>query len=563
MDEEKELPSKFSSLRVLSAAEVKSGAKAAGTTLEPVMTNRGLDLTTINILLATMKSAILLTSAEVPDLYLYQPLTHSTATLASFTPNAKIAMPNSRLAQALSSAARSTSAGRKDDDLHTSNYVENPLAWFHCLDKFEQPMELSILEKAFESSVEHSDPSPLYVITQLVPHVILGSTHVVDKATMKAVVSRVWLTPKAIKGRMQSQQRENSKLLRLIQLQSMLRLQLLAMDKSAFLGLYSKKLLDRKKRKEGKKATITDLIAEACLILEDASFLLEPAKPFPLFLAETISPSIYCSIPETVHELLDAFECPNPFMDDEQPLTEEIISPSTVDAVREVPRITSKKGKSESNHAKSVKFEHKDLTLESINLVAKPRSRNPLLKDAKATYVASHFNTKLANISAHYHEVQHQAMASKKTLRQNTSTSKIPSPRRSPRSSKHPKPSQRSATSVLDVPGLIVSETPSKGFRAAEAKAPSRTFDMLSIIGQPQDDVRQTLFDERAIVGETPVKPDKENVRVVPFQIPASRKPFAIARVNQGSIESTATGMPSNNARLMAQRALAAARGKR
>ena len=560
-----DIPLRLSSVRITPLTDLKRGFGRT-TSLEPMPKKDAseLDLATLHILLTTMKSALLLSDSEDRQ-YVFQSCTFSTATLATY---GAVTHKSSRLAKAVLSETQT------QDDLLLDNATTNKqprkeklvmdkLTWFNILENNKNDEPPPDLQQASETCVDCNNPTPQHLVTQMVPSVILGSTYVVEKTQLKEVVSYLWMTLAAIKDRVRNPNRDNVKVLRVIQIQTLLRLQLLAMDKKTFLKLYSKKLIDRKRKKGG--SNNGDLIPEVISILEHASFLLVMNKTLVQFLEEIIPTSIYCSIPDQIQELFDFFECDNPFLDQDDEDDEDSHFSSVFEShqtqhksspTAPSPTTVPKKKKAKIGNEKSVKFEHEDLTLQSMKLTA--RRSNPLIKDAKAKYVGSHFNTKLANISAHYHEVQAAAVVVQKQQKQPTARrkSKIPS------KTKYVS-TRKSTTSPVKQKQRkgVVRETPSKYCSPLAGKGRVSTFDMFSIA----DSAKMNL----SFVGETPVKkPGKEN-RVLPFLL-SSRKPFTLSKANSSSTttrllqQQPVESKTLSSTRLMAQQALAAARrGKR
>jgi hypothetical protein len=584
-DETQDFPSRLKSVSITPLSELKNRPKASSsTTLEPLPKKNPteLDLSTLNILLSSMKSVVVLADSSRRQ-FVYEPSTSSTATLAPYHSTGGAA-PKSRLASKAMSDSNSQLSlgdlieGNNKAAAQSDKLVKNALAWFYCLEKGEdEPLIMLDLAESITNCIERNEPTPQYLVTQMIPNVILGWTHVVDRLKMKQVISELWMTKTAMQARIRSRDDgDHAKLLRQIQLQGLLRLQLLAMDRKGFLKVFSKQLTDHKsKRRSGGG----DLISEVTTIFEGACFLLKVGTTLPEMLGETFPASLYCSIPGEIQEIFDFFECPNPFLkdvaEDDDAVSDRSCSLLALEAMNEHPpspsiRSPKKKQKRHSSEVpsrRSVKFEdevpppksfvegmqHADLTLRSVHLTARRSRTNPLLKDSKASYVGSHFNTKLANISAHYHEVP---IATKKSR---STTAHAPRHTTSA-------PPKKAMTPLRNK--FVVLETPSRRVGGESGR------DRLGMVQK-----KEVLFgcddDKVLVVGESPVKRSfssagintNEENRVLPFSLPEqpTRKPFSIANHNSGT-SSQRTKQPklekkaSSNARRMAQEALAATR---
>jgi hypothetical protein len=348
------------------------------------------------------------------------------------------------------------------------------LAWFHALEK-KTALDPPDLQLAHQTCIDQNEPKVVDLVTQMVPSFIFGSTDTINSNRLKQIVSSLWLTQTAIQGRVKNQNREKDKVLRVIQVQFLLRLQMLAMDERTFVKLFSNKLVDRSKKRSDKHGGKADVMTEIISIAEHASFVLPLDKTLLNFLQETIPASIYCSIPDHVQEIFDNFECTNPFVGDEDCDTDTHFS-----SVVEGERVSPLKKKVKIVE-KSDKVEHEDFILQPMNLTSQGRRTNSLIKDAKAMYVGSHFNTKLANVSAHYYEVQKIATPSPRN--------KQPPARKSPARAKVPK---KSALRPCNSGGIGSGQGVSDQQSPFARRGRTNTFDMGSV----------------AVVNETPVKSD-------------------------------------------------------
>ena len=574
--------------------------------LEPLPKNHAtdLDLATLHILLTTMKSALILTDREGQQ-YVFRSCTAVAATITPYdlSPTPPIRLINKPLAESKSLETHLVA----NKPVEKEKLVMDKLAWFHALETKTAP-DPPDLQLAHQTCINQNEPQVVYLVTQMVPSFILGSTDTIDSNRLKQIVSSLWLTLTALQGRVKNQNRDKEKVLRVIQVQFLLRLQMLAMDERTFVKLFSKKLVDRSKKRSDKYGGKTDVMTEIISILEHASFVLPLNKTLLNFLQETIPVSIYCSIPDHVQEIFDNFEFANPFVTDENCDTDTHFS-----SVVEGERVSPPKKKVKIVD-KSDQVEHEDFILQPINITSQGRRTNPLIKDPKAMYVGSHFNTKLANISAHYHEVQKVATPSPRN--------KQSPARKSPARAKVPKKSAlrpRSSGGVEAGQGISHQQSP------FARRGRTKTFDMGSVAVQPKD-TTFVLVDETPVksdyktkslaelfsfikedtasnvhgvlvgetptknrndydffssfekqppssaggvfVGETPMKEVGKENRVVPFLLPAAnRKPFSLLAQNNNTVSAKKKHhvgfekLSSNSeARRMAQEAMAASR---
>lgn len=535
---------------IISTHEVNSACTSEMAKLRsiPTASESELDVNTLNTLLIATQSALLLSCDLV-----YMPLSKSTGSLSRYNPSApKLGgtVPKSRLAKIVSQCHEA----RRPDLKHSaekmiplpgrcSELILNPKAWLQVLPEELTKPDLDAVTLACNACAESNNPSPQIFVTSLAPQFLLLESDRIDKAALKDFLSKIWVAPETLKEQLLCHDRDKSILLRQIQIQALLRLQLLAMDREMFTRVYEKKLLDRKKRRKLVVSIFEAIISEVVKILESASFLLDvTTTTFHEFLSNSIPESLYCSIPTLIQELFDNFECPNPFLRDEQNDLKEI-----VDDEGEKPKLKEPKKPFIPAPKKkdSSRFHPKDLTTESIKLVATKRS-NPLVKNAKATYVGSHFNTKLANIGVHYHEVPSQRITVEKK-------STTPSIRDCIKKQSSPNGKAVQFCSLTEVSNKekIQLSPLHKGF--------SKNRKRIHKLAQPSD----------AIIGETPIKngrtAGKENDTSVSLFPTSKRCKFDLTSknldFNAATPESSKTfRRSSSNARLMALEAFKASR---
>lgn len=590
------IPLSFKSVKLIPLKELCNKKVGRTTMLEPLPTKNSseLDISILHMLLTTMQSALILTDRDGQQ-YVFRSSSISAATI---TPYGGPPKPSSRLVRSLSEVKDLATHIEASNKSQTKDNLElDKLAWFRVLEKNDGVKSGDTVQQACKDCIAHNNPAPLYLATQIIPSAILGATDVIDTDEMTRIVSALWMTLTAIQGRVRNPNRVKDEVLRVIQIQLLLRLQLLAMDATAFLQLYNTKLMDRRKRKAGAP---TDVMAQIIAIVEQAPFLLDLGTTLLQFLQDTIPSSIYCSIPDQVQEIFDFFECANPFV----PLDDD--EDTHFSSVEEGERPPKKKVRITEEPSKP---QHEDCILQPIELTSNVgRRNNPLLKNAKGVYVGSHFNTKLANMSAHYHEVQraplvpqyssqvkkspHKKSPAKKGKvptkrvlkphenhrRGSTSGQQSPFARRGRNTTydMHPVTNESSEkdrflslAQIFSIAGpedpsftnaktcnLIVGETPIKAHKEHRD---------LSSSDMP-------LIKNGCFVAETPIKTDnnKEN-RAVPFmsppRAPENRKPFSVAT----NAKAKQQGQPPlekrsslSEARQVAQQARAAVgRGKR
>mmetsp|Transcript_5863 Transcript_5863/g.8516 ORF Transcript_5863/g.8516 Transcript_5863/m.8516 type:complete len:581 (+) Transcript_5863:70-1812(+) len=403
---EKELKSKG----ILPSHEINAECTAELAKLQPLpkVNESDLDICTLNTLLTTTKSVLLLSCGLV-----YKPQSKLTGSLIQYNPPAtKLggAAPKSRLAKIVSQShdTRKDEAAKVSPSSEMIDLTLDPNAWLQVLPQQVIRLELDDVSLAYKTCTETNNPSPKDLVTSLVPQHLLLESNLIDKVSLKNLLSKIWVSPQTLKEELRKPDRDNNTLLRQIQIQSLLRLQLLAMDRDMFANVYEKKLLGRKKRRKLVTSIFETLMCEIVTILESASFLLDVTNTtLHEFFSDIFPASIYCSIPDLMQELFDSFECPNPFIQAEDKHVKETFTDEVEERKQKQTKKPlappQKKGPSPKK-VRAVHFHHNDLITQSVNLTATKRP-NPLVKNGKATYIGSHFSTKLANIGAHYHEV--------------------------------------------------------------------------------------------------------------------------------------------------------------
>ena len=562
------IPLSLKSVKLMPLTELDRKKVGRSAMLEPLPTKHSseLDINVLHMLLTTMQSALILTDRQGQQ-YVFRCRSTSAATI---TPYGGPPKPPPRLNRSL--------VDIKGQVTHIEESIKSPstdqlevdkLAWFRILEKPYDDNSADSLQKACQECIAHNNPTPAYLVTQMISSAILGTADVIDNDEMNRIVSSLWLTLTAIQGRVRDPTRDKQEVLRVIQVQLLLRLQMLAMDATAFLQLYSARLMDRRKRKAG---VPTDVMTQIIAIVEQAPFLLDLGKTLRQFLQDTIPPSIYCSIPDQVQEIFDFFECANPFVADDD--DDDTHLSSVMEGERNSPP------KKKVRIAKeSIKLKNDDRILQPMHLTSNLGRRiNPLLKDAKGVYVGSHFNTKLANMSAHYHEVQRVPLVrqspaggkkspskkskvpAKSALKARNNEHRGSSAQRTARQQSPFARRGRSTTFDMGPVGtkaskkdLCVNETPVKSekslaqlfsFIVQEDPSLAATTTCNRVVGETPvktNKVNQDMFasseahafQNSLFVGETPVKPDNKENRVVPFRSPPAhdyRKPFSVPK---------------------------------
>jgi hypothetical protein len=293
------------------------------------------------------------------------------------------------------------------------------LAWLHGLKETDESSTCDI-QSAYQQCIETNYPNPKTLVTQIIARRLINQGNSIDKHQMQEVFSNLYSDLSSFQDMLRNPDRDNNKLLREIQVQSLLRLQFLAMDKLAFLKFHHKMRRTRKR-----KANLhEDIIYEVISILEKASFLISVNTLLGDFLAETIPELLYRSIPEDIEKVFTFFECSNPYNRDDESSIQLIHNatkkqtakkdtatspPSTLTKERKLTEISllNPKDMTKSSSRSMIPQFKEDIQLQhSVSLVSHSRRRkNPLILNAKGYYVGSHFNTRLANAEAHYRTV--------------------------------------------------------------------------------------------------------------------------------------------------------------
>jgi hypothetical protein len=375
------------------------------------------ELATLHILLTTLKSSLLLEDNQGGK-YVFCSCSSSHAVIyrqcdigeGNVLPS--LIHHDSRELTAKMSRISNTIESRESD---SRGIVNDNLAWLHSLKKSEGIEYSSCdIKESYQHCIETSDPDPKLLVTQIITKTLVNQNDGIDIDQMHKIFSEFYLDMSCLQAMLQNPDRDNLVLLRIIQVQSLMRLQFLAMDKLAF-QKFHKNL--RRKRKRKAKVNV-DVITDVISILEKASFLISLDTLLGDFLAETIPEFLYRSIPEDIGKVFTFFECPNPYLDDS---SRQSVNTTKTTTKREVtsaitttsPLMEGKKKELTSGldddtkiSAVTIPLPNDEINLHSMPLVSHTRRRkNPLILDAKGYYVGSHFNTRLANADAHYRKV--------------------------------------------------------------------------------------------------------------------------------------------------------------
>ena len=397
-----------------------------------------LDLATINVMLTTMQVGMLLVDPLNPSqkYYFHPSKTSTLASLYRYHRDASAPQPppqqfKSRLANAMLTKERRTSSSAATEPMDPSSsssslerYLDhtqsekrrklepNPQAWMeavirhHHLQEQQQqddtstvPVTLELLETAMDQCLQDGRPTPQHLITQLVADYTIMQDATNKTVYKDLITTRLWMTDTALQRRVRSPDRDAAKLLRLIQVQTLLRLQLFCMGRDVFLRVFGKKLQSKKvKHTDPEGCLITDITA----VFAHASFLLDKKKPLGVFLEETLTDSIYCSVPDAVQEIFDFFETPNPFVsDDDTDMTEwtSVVSPPK--KLKRAPKhVTFADSTTQQAAAVPVRKQKNKVASHSLALTSTTSKTttarpNPLLLQGTTTkprYVGSHFH---------------------------------------------------------------------------------------------------------------------------------------------------------------------------
>lgn len=170
-------------------------------------------------------------------------------------------------------------------------------------DKMEN---LSQFETCYRACLELNDPTPDDLVVR--SRSWLSS---ISEKELKCFIKTILKPPEC-------KDEPNQVRLRHVQLQVLLRLQLLLLQEQVFLQRYIK---ISKVRRKSQTTTTTPtnppqnvLLDDMIRILSTAAFLLDQNRPFAQFLTTILTKHLYTGLPDVVSALLDAFEISNPYL---------------------------------------------------------------------------------------------------------------------------------------------------------------------------------------------------------------------------------------------------------
>ena len=334
-DQQTYFPKKLLSAKILPLCE-RPPNTSYHSALEPVERSSGtLDMATINVMLTSMKAILLLIDATDSTMkYLYTPTSSKLTTLSLVSTGLSPTKRRMMDAKAKSNNKKVKAPEKVVGNIKTnSNAIQNPLkkspfAWLHVIpsDGNFRPISVPELKAIFQSTLETGTPTPAIFVTQFLPQAILGdmlpkcvAEIQVNKRVLQEFLSNeVLLDETSMYELVSTKSVANTKsLLRHVQIQTLMRLQLYCMNPELWLEITTTKKSSKRatKRRDGETPTLPRdiLFTQVTTVLSFSSFILDSSQPFDLFLKETIPQSIYCSAPDLTTDLFEYFEVPNPF----------------------------------------------------------------------------------------------------------------------------------------------------------------------------------------------------------------------------------------------------------
>jgi hypothetical protein len=351
---------------------------------------------------------------------------------------------------------------------------------------------LSQFETCYKACLERNDPTP----NDLVVRSRSWMSGISEKE-LKCFIKTI------LKPECKDDESNNQNRLRHVQLQILLRLQLLLVKEEVFLQRYIK-ICKRRHKKSQTTPTKTPqdvLLDDMIRILSTAAFLLDQNRPFAQFLTTTILTSrLSTCLPHVVSALLDAFEIPNPHLPKSSKDDDMELEPEPV-----VVKVKRKKRKLQQPQA--------------------PPKRQPLITSKKNRFQQSHFhaNHKLEAISKLLDATPRPTTTTTRMNHNRTKLAKI-----TPQSM----PSKQQQSTTLGRPNRLLASSNQKSL----LQPPSRPKSSL-LKKQPQQP--QQLHPRRTVVQETPaVKSRPRQVQETPMC--HSPMPFN----NRSSVQETRNHLP-------------------
>lgn len=373
-------------------------------------------------------------------------------------------------------------------------------------DKIEN---LSQFETCYRACLERNDPTPNDLVVR--SRSWLSS---ISEKELKSFIKTI-LKP-------EFKDDSNQVRLRHVQLQALIRLQLLLVQEQVFLQRYIKICKPRNNKKSRTTPTKTPqdvLLDDIICTLSTAAFLLDQNQPFAQFLYTILTKQLYTCLPYVVSALSDAFEIPNPYL----PIFKDDMELEPVMPVKRKKRKLP--APSQQPHA--------------------PPKRMPL-SSKKNRFQGSHFHAshKLDAISKLLDATPRPAMTMNRLKLTKITPQSMPSSKHSTlgcpnrlltsKSKSALLPPKRPKSSLLKEPSsrrTVVQETPA-------AKSRHRQVQATPIFHSP---VPQQRYPPPGTVQETPT------TMMFHSPVPQSQCPFTMPFNNRPSVQETLAFLPSLN----------------
>ena len=387
-----DFPTNLLSLKMIPLSEIPPKTTIHSVLEAPIERSQGtLDFQTIHIMLTSMKAVLLLQDPnESTRQFIFTPVSSKRATL-SVVLNVNCTSPTKR--RMLDAKDKWHTQMKKQKSLdavvgnhknksttHSIPFDMSPMAWLQVIrsDGNFRPLSLSELKVTFDETLRSGNPTPATFVTQILPMAILGD--MLPKCAAEIQVSKrlvlelvsgpnaLLLDDTSMYELVSTKTNANKEsLLRQVQLQALMRLQLYCMASDVWLEVskVTKKASSKRvtKRREANVSLLSKhvLVTQVTTVLSFSSFLLDSSQPFDAFLIATIPPSVYCSIPDVMIELFDFFEVTNPFLTMEQMDDKSIVAVVTTPAkAKKGERVKFAKDIDDSSRTKAISAKKKE-----------------------------------------------------------------------------------------------------------------------------------------------------------------------------------------------------------
>ena len=357
-----DFPASLLSLKMIPLSEIPPKTTFHSVLEAPTERSQGtLDFPTIHVMLTSMKTALLLQDPNEPTRqYIFTPAPFQRATLSRLS-NATPTSPTKRRMLDAKDKWHTQIKKQKSLDAVVGNHNKSanhsmplemsPMAWLQVIrsDGNFKPLSLLDLKKTFDETLRSGNPTPATFVTQILPMAILGD--MMPKCAAEIKVSKrlvlelvsgpnaLLLDDTAMYELVSTKTNHNKEsLLRQVQLQALIRLQLFCMASDVWFEVSkvtkksSSKRVTKRREEDVSLLSKHGLVSQVTTILSFSSFLLDSSQPFDAFLIATIPPSVYCSVPDVMIELFDFFEVTNPFLTMDQMDDKSIVAVVTTPA---------------------------------------------------------------------------------------------------------------------------------------------------------------------------------------------------------------------------------------